>query len=87
MPGVDVNGVGTNQPRPFIRGQRGQRVLLLEDGIRMNNPRRELDFGELAAIAVVEDNPFPTPDDIPPAGTGTQHHRLLPARLLIDFRS
>lgn len=53
LPGVDVNGVGTNQPRPFIRGQRGQRVLLLEDGIRMNNPRRELDFGELAAIVDV----------------------------------
>ena len=30
--------------------QRGQRVLLLEDGIRLNNPRRESDFGELAAI-------------------------------------
>jgi outer membrane receptor protein involved in Fe transport len=53
LPGVDVNGVGTNQPRPFIRGQRGQRVLLLEDGIRLNNPRRELDFGELAAIVDV----------------------------------
>jgi outer membrane receptor protein involved in Fe transport len=53
MPGVDVNGVGTNQPRPFIRGQRGQRVLLLEDGIRLNNPRREQDFGELAAVVDV----------------------------------
>ena len=50
LPGVDVSGVGTSQARPFIRGQRGQRVLLLEDGIRLNNPRRDSDFGELPAI-------------------------------------
>ena len=29
---VDVIGVGPNQYRPSIRGQRGQRILLLEDG-------------------------------------------------------
>src|SRR4051812_35469813 len=26
LPGVDVTGVGTNQSRPVIRGQRGQRI-------------------------------------------------------------
>ena len=40
LPGIDVNGVGTNQTRPTIRGQRGQRILLLEDGLRLNNVRR-----------------------------------------------
>ncbi len=50
LPGVDVNGVGTNQTRPTIRGQRGQRILLLEDGLRLNNARRQQDFGELPAI-------------------------------------
>jgi hemoglobin/transferrin/lactoferrin receptor protein len=53
LPGVDVNGVGTNQPRPIIRGQRGQRILLLEDGIRMNTSRRQSDFGELPALVDV----------------------------------
>ncbi|MEJ2084093.1 MAG: TonB-dependent receptor plug domain-containing protein [Acidobacteriota bacterium] len=33
-PGVDVNGVGPNQARPIIRGNRGLRVLFLEDGLR-----------------------------------------------------
>src|SRR5689334_7320104 len=33
FPGFDVTGVRTNQSRPVIRGQRGQRILLLEDGI------------------------------------------------------
>ncbi len=50
MPGVDVNGVGSNQSRPVIRGMRGQRILLMEDGIRMNNSRRQQDFGEIPAI-------------------------------------
>lgn len=53
LPGIDVNGVGTNQTRPTIRGQRGQRILLLEDGLRMNNARRQQDFGELPAIVDV----------------------------------
>ena len=50
LPGVDVNGVGPQQPRPIIRGQRGQRILVMEDGIRMNNPRRQSDFGELPSL-------------------------------------
>lgn len=50
LPGVDINGVGPNQQRPTIRGQRGQRILLLEDGLRLNNARRQADFGELPAI-------------------------------------
>ena len=40
VPGLDVTGVGGNQRRPVIRGLTGQRILLLEDGIRLNNPRR-----------------------------------------------
>ncbi len=55
LPGLDVNGVGPNQTRPVIRGQRGQRILLLEDGVRMNNSRRQQDFGELPAIVDVND--------------------------------
>jgi outer membrane receptor protein involved in Fe transport len=54
-PGVDVNGVGANQARPVIRGQRGLRILFLEDGLRMNNARRQTDFGELAALVDVDD--------------------------------
>lgn len=53
LPGVDINGVGANQQRPIIRGQRGQRILLLEDGLRMNNARRQADFGELPSIVDV----------------------------------
>jgi outer membrane receptor protein involved in Fe transport len=53
LAGVDINGVGANQQRPIIRGQRGQRILLLEDGLRMNNSRRQADFGELPAIVDV----------------------------------
>ncbi len=49
-PGVDITGTGANQGRPIIRGQRGQRILLLEDGIRLNNSRRQQDFGELPAL-------------------------------------
>jgi outer membrane receptor protein involved in Fe transport len=49
-PGVDVNGVGANQARPVIRGQRGLRVLFLEDGLRLNNPRRQTDFGEISGL-------------------------------------
>lgn len=50
LPGVDFTGVGPNQERPVIRGERGQRILLLEDGLRLNNSRRQQDFGELAAL-------------------------------------
>ena len=50
QPGVDVNGVGPNQIRPVIRGQRGLRVLFLEDGLRLNNPRRQTDFGEIGGL-------------------------------------
>jgi hemoglobin/transferrin/lactoferrin receptor protein len=53
LPGTDVIGVGPNQNRPSIRGQRGQRILLLEDGIRLNNARRQQDFGELPALVDV----------------------------------
>jgi hemoglobin/transferrin/lactoferrin receptor protein len=49
--GLDVSGVGPNQRRPEIRGQRGQRILLLQDGLRLNNARRAQDFGELPALA------------------------------------
>jgi outer membrane receptor protein involved in Fe transport len=50
QPGVDVNGVGANQVRPVIRGQRGLRVLFLADGLRMNNARRQTDFGEITGL-------------------------------------
>lgn len=50
LPGVDVTGVGANQGRLLIRGQRGQRILLTEDGLRLNNARRQQDFGELPAL-------------------------------------
>ena len=50
QPGVDVVGTGVNQARPMIRGQRGQRILLLEDGMRLNNSRRQQDFGEIPAL-------------------------------------
>ena len=53
LAGLDVTGVGVNQGRPQIRGQRGQRILLLEDGIRLNNFRRQQDFGELPALVDV----------------------------------
>ena len=49
-PGVDVNGVGANQVRPVIRGQRGQRILFLQDGLLVNNPRRQADFGEITGV-------------------------------------
>ncbi len=48
--GVDVVGTGVNQGRPTIRGQRGQRILLLEDGMRLNNSRRQQDFGEIPSL-------------------------------------
>lgn len=54
QPGVDVNGVGPNQARPVIRGQRGLRVLFLENGLRMNNARRQSDFGELPGLIPLE---------------------------------
>lgn len=50
VPGLDVTGVGVNQGRPQIRGLRGQRILLLSDGLRLNNTRRQQDFGELPAL-------------------------------------
>jgi outer membrane receptor protein involved in Fe transport len=53
LPGLDVTGVGTNQVRPVIRGERGQRVLLLEDGLRLNNSRRQSDFGEIPGLVDV----------------------------------
>lgn len=53
LPGVDVVGVGVNQGRPQIRGQRGTRILLLEDGLRVNSFRRQQDFGELPALVDV----------------------------------
>ncbi len=53
LPGLDINGVGTSQTRPIIRGQRGQRILLLENGLRLNNARRQQDFGELPALVDV----------------------------------
>ena len=55
QPGVDVNGVGVNQARPVIRGQRGLRILFMEDGLRMNNARRQTDFGELSALVDIDD--------------------------------
>ncbi len=53
-PGVDLAGTGSNQHRLAIRGQRGQRILLMENGIRLNNARRQQDFGELPALVDVE---------------------------------
>lgn len=53
-PGVDVDGVGAAQSRPIIRGQRGLRVLFLEDGLRMNNPRRQTDFGEVPSLVDID---------------------------------
>ncbi|MCP4221298.1 MAG: TonB-dependent receptor [bacterium] len=55
LPGVDVNGVGANQSRPVIRGLRGQRILLMEDGIRLNNSRRQQDFGEIPGMVDIND--------------------------------
>ncbi|MFN7966283.1 MAG: TonB-dependent receptor [Acidobacteriota bacterium] len=54
QPGVDINGVGPNQSRPVIRGQRGLRVLFLEDGLRLNNARRQTDFGEVTGLIDLE---------------------------------
>ncbi len=50
LPGLDVTGVGMQQPRPVIRGLRGQRILLLQDGVRLNNSRRQQDFGEVPSL-------------------------------------
>jgi outer membrane receptor protein involved in Fe transport len=49
-PGLDVIGVGTSQPRPVIRGLLGQRILLLQDGVRFGNSRRAQDRGELPGL-------------------------------------
>ncbi|RMH17184.1 MAG: TonB-dependent receptor [Gemmatimonadetes bacterium] len=51
LAGLDVEGVGSARRQPVIRGLRGQRVLLLEDGLRLNNVRREVDRGEPAGLA------------------------------------
>ncbi|HSL70345.1 MAG TPA: TonB-dependent receptor [Longimicrobiales bacterium] len=51
LPGLDVEGVGPGRQMPVIRGLRGQRVLLLEDGLRLNQPRRRVDSGEPFALA------------------------------------
>ena len=53
LPGLDVSGVGLTQVRPSIRGQEGQRILLLEDGLRLNNSRRQQSFGEVPALVDV----------------------------------
>ncbi len=53
MPGTDIVGVGANQSRPVIRGLRGQRILLLSDGIRLSNSRRSQSFGEIPALSDV----------------------------------
>lgn len=50
LPGLDLTGVGPNQARPVIRGFSGQRILLLDDGLRVNNSRRQQDFGELPSL-------------------------------------
>lgn len=55
LPGVDVTGVGPSQERLMIRGQRGQRILLAEDGLRMNNARRQQDFGELSSLTDINE--------------------------------
>lgn len=52
--GLDVSGAGAQQRRPEIRLQRGQRILLLSDGLRLNNSRRQQDFGELPALTGVD---------------------------------
>jgi hemoglobin/transferrin/lactoferrin receptor protein len=54
QPGVDVNGVGPNQPRPIIRGQRGLRIVFLENGLRLNNARRQTDFGEVTGLVDID---------------------------------
>ncbi len=53
QPGLDVSGVGLSQIRPVIRGQLGQRILLLADGERLNNSRRQQDFGEIPGLVDV----------------------------------
>lgn len=53
LPGLDAVGVGPTQIRPSIRGQRGQRILLLLDGMRLNNSRRQQSFGEIPALVDV----------------------------------
>ncbi|MGH7585680.1 MAG: TonB-dependent receptor plug domain-containing protein [Gemmatimonadales bacterium] len=50
LPGLDLVGVGANQLQPSIRGQRGQRILLLDNGLRLANSRRQSDFGEIPAL-------------------------------------
>ncbi|MEO8216967.1 MAG: TonB-dependent receptor [Acidobacteriota bacterium] len=54
QPGTDVADVGPNQMRPIIRAQRGLRVLFLENGLRMNNARRQTDFGEISGLVDID---------------------------------
>ncbi len=54
VPGLDAEGVGAAQRKPVIRGMIGQRLLLLEDGLRLNNTRREQDRGETPALIGLE---------------------------------
>jgi outer membrane receptor protein involved in Fe transport len=53
-PGVTVEGVGAVRQSPMIRGLRGQRILLLEDGMRLNNSRRDAGRGEPLSLAWLE---------------------------------
>lgn len=57
IPGVDTEGAGGNQRRPVIRALHGQRVLLLQDGLRLNSARRRVEAGAppgLAGLDAVE---------------------------------
>jgi hemoglobin/transferrin/lactoferrin receptor protein len=49
-PGLDVAGIGVQQARPVIRGQRGQRILLMQDAMQLNNSRRQQEFGEIPGV-------------------------------------
>ena len=49
-PGFDASGVGPNQRRPEIRCLRGQRILLRQDGLRLNDSRRQQDFVDIPSL-------------------------------------
>ena len=44
-PGVDISGVGATQSKPVIRGERGSRILLKADGIRIYSSRFDPEMG------------------------------------------